>query len=420
MSESRERMASLTRRRALRIVAALRQGSNCLEGVSTFSAGRALLMRAAEEELDELELTNAATVRWIKGRYGHGKTHTFARLMELAHDRNWVTSYCQIRLQGQGLELARFNEVYAAIVRNCLCKGMIEEDDGQVTPGRRSGWEWILDQWWRAIRRQAGAESGDIQTFRLQDTISHVLAGMQQKWGITGSFCEALRQYAISRMESEGEWTSVIGEWFMGEDVHARGGDTRRRLRASGIRESLNKRNAKELLRCLSAFVRYRGFGGIMVLLDEVENVLQGTRKSRREAYTILRELIDNVDDRHGMVATTFYAAGTPDLFDGEKGFTEYEALAERVLLPGRGGSPNPRAPLLDLTQFPLQRRDFVEMGQRVVEVYSIAKQIEPPDAIETRLSALLDELLARNPDTSARNWVRQVVNVLDTESQPA
>ena len=408
--------SELSRPHAIRIIAALRQGSNCLEGVGAFSVGRAILLRAAEEELEELELTNGASVRWLKGRYGHGKTHMFAKLMELAHSRNWVTSYFQIRLPGQGLELARFNEVYAAIISNFLCKGMIEEEDGQVNPGNKSGWNWILDNWWIALRRQVGGTSGDIPTFRLQDTINSSITVLQQKWSITGSFLEALRQYALGRSENDQDWIAVIQAWFIGEDVHARGGETRRRLKESGIRVSLNRRNAKEMLRCLSAFLRSREFGGVMILLDELENVLQAARKARRESYTVLRELIDNVDDRHGMTSACFYNAGTPDLFEAENGLIEYEALAERVLLQRSTGSNNPRASMIDLSQFPLDRKAFEEMAQRIVHLYEIAKGREAQTTINQELLSLLDDLLKRNPDANARIWVRSVVDFLDIE----
>jgi len=405
----------VSRARALRIIAALRQGSNCLEGAEAFSAGREILLRAADEELEELEITNAASVRWLKGRYGHGKTHMFARLMDLGHRRNWVTSYFQIRLSGQGLELSRFNEVYSAIVRNCLCRGMLETEDDQIEPGKRSGWDWILEQWWGALRQQAGAALGDIPTFRMQDTINHAVTSLQHKWAITGSFCEALRQFAIGRFDSDQEWVLTILAWFAGEDVHARGSEVRTRLRAAGIRESVNRRNAKEMLRCLSAFLRYRGFGGVMILMDEVENALHATPKARRESYTILRELIDNVDDRHGMSSACFYAAGTPDLFEGEKGFTEYEALAERVLLPGGAGAANPRASLIDLSEFPLDRTDFETMGRRIIDVYARAKNRKMPSTVYDSIPVRLNELFDRNPDASARAWVRSVVDALDT-----
>ena len=408
-------MPEINRTQAKRIISALRQGSNCLEDVSVFSAGRSILFKAAGEELEELKITNGASVRWLKGRYGHGKTHMFARLMALGRSLNWVTAYVQVGLPGQGLELSRFNEVYAGIVRNFLCQGMVEEEDGQVIPGKRSGWNWILDQWWHVLRKQAGATSGgDTQMFRLQDTINQVITALQERWAITGNFCAALRQYTAGREGNDQNWVEVIQAWFIGEDVHARGGETRRRLREAGIRESLKKKNAKEMLRCLSAFVRYRGFGGIMILLDEVENVLQAPPRARRESYTVLRELVDNVDDRHGMTNVCFYAAGTPDLFDSEKGLTEYEALATRVLLPG--GTSNPRASLIDLSQFPLDRSDFVEIAHGISHLYAAARATEVPPAINERISSHLDDLLARNPDTNARLWVRSVVDLLDQE----
>lgn len=405
---------------ALRIIAALRKGSNCLEGVGAFSVGRDVLFRAAAEELEELELTKGSVVRWLKGRYGHGKTHTFARLMELGHRRNWVTSYVQITLPKDGVELSRFNEVYAAIVQNCLCRDMVEEEGGQIEPGRRPGWQWILDEWCQGLRRQAGAATGGVPTLRLQDVVSHMMTSLQTKLGLAGNFAEALRQYALARTENDQEWVMILNAWFRGEDVHARGGEVRSRLRAAGIRESLTRRNAKEMLRCFSTFIRYRGFGGLMIMLDEVENVLEATRKARRGAYTILRELIDNVDDRHGMTTTCFYAAGTPDLFESDKGFTEYEALAERVLLPVGTGHSNPRAALVDLSNYPLSWQDLAKVAERIVKVYELARACSVSEDLRDEILGRLDSSLEKNPDLNVRAWVRSVVDVLDQRSSSA
>jgi hypothetical protein len=177
--------------------------------------------------------------------------------------------------------------------------------------------------------------------------------------------------------------------------------------------EPLTKRNAKEMLRCLSKFLQYRGFGGLLIALDEVENVLLSTPKARREAYITLRELIDNVDYRHGVTTTCFIAAGTPDLFEGGKGFSEYEALATRVLLPSTVGPPNPRSSVVDLSRFPLTRDDFQEMSEKILAIFEIAKNIVVPTSTGDRLEDLLDAELKRNPDTTARSWVRTVVEFL-------
>lgn len=401
------------RARALRIISALADGRNCLEGTNLYSTGRDSLCHAADEQFEELELTKGTAVRWLKGRYGDGKTHTVARLMDLAHGRNWVTSYVQISAPGKGAELSRFNDVFAAVVANCLCREMVEEGAGTVVPGRRPGWQWILAKWYDGLKAQAGGSRGDVPTFKLHDVIDQTMTGLQANWGLGGNFLNALREYAKARAESDQPRVTLLHDWFAGSDVHARGASVKQLFRGAGIMESLNKRNAKEMLRSLSAFLQYRGFGGLMIVLDEVENVILATPKARKEAYITLRELIDNADYRHGVMATCLYATGTPDLFEGAKGFSEYEALATRVLIPPGEGLPNPRATVLDLSRFPLTRSDFLKTACRISDIFCVAKGRAPVRASGVTFDEMLDAELRRNRDMTARHWVRLVVNSL-------
>jgi hypothetical protein len=395
------------------VIQALRQGNDRLEGAGLFSVGRARLFSAAKDQLVELEISEGALVRWIKGRYGNGKTHLFARLIEIAHERNWITSYVQISGRGQGTELHRFEEIYAAIIDNCLPRDLASGRDGQFEPGRIGGWDWLLDHWYTSLRALAGARDvGDVPSFRLRDVIGQAVTAFQRRWGVHGAFAEALRHYSLARADGDEEFTQLLLEWFKGHDVHSQPA-VKPRLRSMGIREPISRRNAKEMLRALSVFLRYRGFGGILILLDEVENVLQQPPAARRTGYTILRELIDNVDDRHGMTRTIFYVSATPDLFDGEKGITENEALATRVLLRGGDGA-NPVAPVIDLTAFPLSKDDLLQLAERIASLHAIAGSWRPPLDIGRSLGALLSGELARNPDLTPRMWVRIVVESLD------
>ncbi len=400
---------------ALRIIEKLRQGTDCLEGVNTFSAGRALLLAAATEHLEELEVSGGASVRWVRGRIGQGKTHFFARLIETAHARNWVTSYVQISERGGGVELHRFQQVYAAIVRNCLCRDLVALESGQIEPGRISGWGWILNQWWQAVRRQVtGGKSGDVPTLRLQEALDQTITALRRRWSIHTGFAEALRQFALAEMDGDAPWSETLLQWFQGEDVHGQGSARRPRLRSVGITESLKPSNAREMLRSLSAFLRYRGFGGVLILVDELENVLPQPPASRRTAWTILRELIDNIDARHGMTHTAFYVAATPDVFDSEKGMTEYEALAERVLLPGTNWGANPMGSVIDLAAWPLQREDFVHIGGSITALHSVARNWHPGPEARDELAELLIAELQRDRDLTARSWVKAAVNRLD------
>jgi P-loop Domain of unknown function (DUF2791) len=312
----------------------------------------------------------------------------------------------------------RFEEIYAAIVKNCLTRDLVSEQRGAVDPGRIWGWDWVLDKWVSELRNLAvGRDAADVPSFKVRDMVEHTMTAMRRRWSVQGSFAEALRQFAIARVDGDEEWAHLLLLWFAAEDVHSRGGETRTRLRKAGIKEPIKRQNAREMLRSLSTFLKYRGYGGTLILLDEVENVLQETPAARRTAYTVLREIIDNVDDRHGMTCTAFYVSGTPDLFDGEKGITEYEALAARVLLPSDGSHVNPAAAVVDLSLYPLSTADLIEIGNKIALIHGIARNWSPGANMETLLRDRLNHLLARNPDLNARMWVRTSVELLDEQA---
>jgi hypothetical protein len=271
----------------------------------------------------------------------------------------------------------------------------------------------MLDRWYGDLRLLAGGvEGGDVPSFRLRDVIEQTITAIRQRWSLHGAFAEALRQYALARANGETELVRILTAWFKAHDIGGQP-EIRRRLRDVGLREPISRRNAKEMLRALSVFLRYRGFGGILILIDEVENVLQQTPSARRTAYTVLRELIDNVDDRFGMTRAAFYVSATPDLFDGAKGITEYEALASRVLLPD-GDRANPVAPVVDLSAFPLSREDFSEIAARIIPIHAIAGGWTAGADIPLRLEKLLSEQQTSNPDLTVRLWVRAVIETLD------
>jgi hypothetical protein len=167
------------------------------------------------------------------------------------------------------------------------------------------------------------------------------------------------------------------------------------------------------MLRSFSVFLRYRGYGGMLILLDELENVLHQPPAARRTAYTLLRELIDNVDDRHGMANTAVYISATPDVFDSSRGLVEYEALAERVILPS-GRIANPAGAVIDLAAWPFSRTDYEDIADRIATLYGIAKA-SAPSLTHTLRTSVLDAQLKKNPELSVRSWVRTVIDELDT-----
>lgn len=397
---------------ALRIIGALRSGSNLLECVSLFSAGRDSIVSAADALLDELTISGGSTVRWLRGNYGSGKTHTFARIREAAHARNWVASYVVISGRGSGCELHRFEEVYAAIVRNCAVP---RSRVGQEMLGA-NGWEELLDGWVRAVKAQAGVRGdSDVATMKVRDALAATMSGLRMKYGIGGAYGAALTEFANATLDADAERRELMLAWFQGDDVLKRSTSIRQELKRIGIQEAISRRNAKVMLRHMSAFLRYRGYNGMLVLFDEVENVLRLTPSARRAAYTIARELIDNVDALHGMTRTLLYFSGTPDLFDSEKGIAEYEALASRVILAPSAATANPAAMVVDLEAFPITAGDLMNAAGRIAEIYHAAY----PDRLSDPSGALVDceNTLRHGLLPSFRIWVRTVVDHLDRRS---
>ncbi len=408
--------ADVSRELAVRLIGGLRQGSNSLEGVSLFSAGREPVLRAAETLMDELSMSGGSAVRWLKGVYGSGKTNTFARLLEAAHSRRWLVTHVQVSGKGMGCELHRFEEIYASVIRNCVSPAQVHATQALTSPGTDNGWQWLLDDWVESLKRQIGAGAGaDVPSMRFRETVDGTISQLQLLRGIHGSFAAALRGYALASIDHDLERREILLDWFAGTDVLKISPAIKASLRAAHILEPVSRRNAKAMLRQLTAFARYRGYRGFLILIDEVENVLQLSVSQRRMAYTLLRELIDNIDERHGMAQTLLFLSGTPDLFEGEKGIAEHEALAGRVLLPSSNSPPNPAAPVVDLTAFPITAADFLTIGMNIASLYYVAGGA--PKHVSKPTQDALTALLPLNPLPSPRAWVRTVVDLLDRQS---
>ena len=408
----------MDRELAVRIITLLRSGANCLEAAEVFSGGRNVVYRAAEDLFEDIELTDGAAVRWIKGAYGSGKTHSFARLMEIARRRGWVYSYVQVSGRGMGVEIHKFEQILSSVFQGLT----IPQSRGALhSIATHDGWSEILDGWIDSLRRQAGARPGqDVQSMIFDQALATSMIMLQAQWGIHGVFAAALRQYAIASRDNDLEWRQQVREWFSGADVLKMGPEVKARFRGAGILQIVNRAKAKEILRQMSAFVRFRGYRGTLILLDEVENVLLQTPAARRASYTILRELIDNVDDQHGMRSTMFYASGTPDLFDAQTGMLEYEALAARVLPPSPNATPNPAAVVLDLARYPIKRNDLLIVGNHIARVYELARNLKLPCDVGARIESLADRLSSDADQVSPRLWVRSVVDELDRANSAA
>jgi hypothetical protein len=406
----------LTPELARKIVSQIERGTCPLEGVLALNVGRAPYFVAADDILGDIEQVGGAVVRFIRGDYGEGKTHFIAMVRALAIMRNWVSTYVCL---SDEIRLDRFQEVYAAIIKNCVCRGLIEERRAMVDPGDLDGWRWILDEW---VSRQERLHSQDLDfgkaaTMAVRERILASLDQHLRRANPVGDFSAAVRAYAIHRLDRDGQRLGEVLRWFRGEYLQ---------LRDRGILQPVGKANSKQVLRSLVSFVRAIGYGGLAIFLDEAESVVRYPSVRRRsQAYQNLRELLDNVDGANGMQGACLYCAAVPEVFTGERGFREYEPLRERVEpidsellheLTGRSPKADYRAVVIDLASAPLTADDYTELARKIRQIHSCAFDWQAHESVsDLTLDKLVRGAMKRHEAESGRVRIlcREIVQLL-------
>lgn len=408
---------------AKKIIQKLKAGTTPLEGVRYLNVGRERYFKEIERTLDDLTQGDGADVHFIKADYGYGKTHFIGMINALALERNWVTSYVALS-KAQGVRLDKFEQIYNAILRNCICRGLLEHYQNTYDPGEAHGWAWILDDW---VHRhlQAEAKSGiDPNSLGAQERTLSALDLLLKRANVSADFTAAVRLFvrsAFNRANAENmHLREAALRWFACEDV--------RELRQHGVLSKISTANAKLTLRSLTAILRELGYGGMAIFIDEAENAQDYTKSQRRTAYQNLRELLDNVDGRATGLAINHaicYVAATPIMFDGEKGFREYDALQgriERVHLPvpGLEGLPDYRAVIIDLASSPLSSADRRRLARRIRDIHAIAYNWDPAAMIpDATLDTIVRLYEARSTEQGGlRPLCRAVATVLELAEQ--
>jgi hypothetical protein len=81
------------------------------------------------------------------------------------------------------------------------------------------------------------------------------------------------------------------------------------------------------------------------------------------------------------MQSSVFYVAGTPEMYQSEKGFPEYDALRSR-LVSAAGFAPTSlvdwRGVIVDLTKTPLPHDILLQLTDRIVDLHAVARAWNP------------------------------------------
>lgn len=190
--------------------------------------------------------------------------------------------------------------------------------------------------------------------------------------------------------------------------------------RAAGIKGDVDHFGALGFLQGLLIMLRDAGFGGMVLVLDEVETLQRVRGDVREKALNALRQLIDELHSGRfpGMY---LLMTGTPAFFEGPQGIKKLAPLAQRLHVDFDRDPrfDNPRAVQVRLRNFDLPA--LVEVGRRVRDLF--ADGSDCPDRVRAvaddeyvkMLAAALTGRLGGHVGLAPRLFLKKLVgDVLD------
>jgi hypothetical protein len=395
----------LDQRAALQLIGRLKAGRNVIFGAQLFSVGRQSLIRGAEQVFKDIQVTGDSVVRFIRGNSGVGKTNFSARLFNHALGAGWTAAYVEL---SEKVTLHEFQHVFSEVINKLYTPRQLLENP--LDPGLPNGFIGILDIYYKELRSAVGLEIGSDIPSNLRSDILTRVNTILTRWHIYSDFASAVRSYFQAKLDGDHETLELIKRWFRA--------DPEIRIKELGILRPIHKLNAKDHLRSLSCILLAFGYRGVLIILDELERIMQESRTRRIKAYTILRELMDNVDGENGMVNTCFYCAAPPAQFESQKGFIEVEPLASRIQEPvmANKGDVDPTGAIVNLDKSPLIRVDQIELAKRILQLFRIARQCSFPDLNDNAIEGVVTQILKRRPycDSRVRDFCVELISVLE------
>ncbi len=392
-----EKIDNLGPFKARSIIEELRNGSVPADYVPFFTVGRDNWLTYIEDDLVNYIAKGGAKVRFLHGNYGDGKTHIMSVIRHIALQQGFGVSFVVLTRE---VPIHKFEAVYQAIVQQ-LCGNF-----------KGTGIRTFLNQWLDNLGSSKKPLSKE-QITELSETLRN-LPGMNINFanGLVALVNNRFLPLQENELQDERiEERETVFRWFEAGKI------TKRELKPFSIFEVVSKANSKQILNSLNSFLRFCGYKGLILLLDELETVIAQATSIRNAAYENVRLLIDNTEQ-----ATCFHIffAIIPDLLLVEKGFKSYDALWSRVRSIGQQKQRlNYRGVLVDLHRTPLKSKELVNLGQFLRQIHQIAYRWDATDAIPDKL--LLD--ICENQKkmgllSEVRLFIKQVIGLLDLAEQ--
>ena len=360
--------------------------------------------------LSDLEQVNegCGTMRFIVGRYGSGKSFLMQLIRGYALERDFITADADLsperRLYGtSGSGVATYRE----LVKNFASKA---SPDGGALPK-------MIAKWIELLKVQIISEGTTVDdpafTLKLNALVADKMREIEFMVG-GFDFARVISEYYKAYTENDDEKRSACLRWLRGE--YATKTEARNTLGFS-VSVIIDDENWYDFIKLWAILVRFMGYRGLIVFIDECVNLYKiNHRISRENNYEkILSMFNDTLQGRAPGLGLIL--GGTPQFMDDtRRGLFSYEALKSR-LCDSKYASmeyKNYIGPVIRLKR--LTDDDLFALISRVTKLYAVNYGKEPR-ITEAEMVRFLELSLARagaDEMITPREMLRDYMTVLN------
>ena len=360
--------------------------------------------------LSDLEQINegCGTMRFIIGRYGSGKSFLMQLVRGYALEQNFVTADADLsperRLYGSsGSGVATYRE----LIKNMASKSSPE---GAALPK-------IIARWIDMLKSELMSEGISPESPAFFDSLNlKVIDKLRDVEDMVGGFdfARVISKYYAAHIKGDEELKSACLRWLRGEFSTKTEARTQLGFATSVI---IDDDNWYDFLKLWAVVVRFMGYRGLVVFIDECVNLYKIThRVSRENNYEkILSMFNDTLQGRAPGLALVL--GGTPQFMDDTKrGLFSYEALRSR-LCDSRFASDEYRnlvGPVIRLKR--LTDEELFALISRVTKLYAVNYGQEPRITEEEMEKFLRISLSKAGADSmiTPREMLRDYMTILN------
>jgi hypothetical protein len=389
--------------RRIEVVDALRHGTVPDAGLDLLAVGLNRFAPAFDADLDRLA-TGGTFFKAVRGEYGAGKTFLTRWVAERAKARGMAAA--EVQISETDTPPHRYQTIYRRSVERL-----------STSTVRSGALRTVVDSWFFTLEEDVLA-GGAIDESDAEALTAATAELMERRLGTVArtapAFAAGLRAYLEATNRGDRATADGLLAWLAGQPHVAASVK-----RQAGIKGDLDHDAALSFLAGLLTILGDAGFGGLVLVLDELETMQRMRSDTRDKGLEALRKLIDDLYEGRfpglGLVVT-----GTPAFFDGNQGVQRLPPLAQRLATDFGPDAhfDNVRAVQIRLPGFTLD--SLVEVGGRVRSLYldgqpdadRILTSID--DAFLGDLARTVTGQLGAKVGVAPRIYVKKLVDLLD------